>query len=100
MLTTFEKIQGTPIMPVILILAMNIFSYSLFALDKQRARTGRWRIRESHLLLSAAMLGGLGAFLAMKIHRHKTRQLRFNIVVDLSAVLTLASLWWIIQERL
>lgn len=95
-----KLLEINQIMLLLLLLGMNSISYILFALDKQRARTGRWRIRESHLLLSAAMLGGLGAFLAMKIHRHKTRQLRFNIVVNLSAVLTLATLWRIIQERL
>lgn len=60
-------------------------SFLLYRADKNRARTGGWRIRES-TLLSLDLLGGWpGAFLAQRAYRHKiskrSYQARFWAVV-------------------
>ena len=55
--------------------------------DKLRARQNRWRISEATLMGIAAAGGSLGAFLGMKLFRHKTRHPKF--VFGIPALLAL-----------
>ncbi len=77
-------------MIVYLIISLNIISFILFYLDKQFARKGMRRISEKTLLLSAFFAGGIGAYLGMYINRHKTKKLKFIILVSLFLVFQLA----------
>ncbi|MCR5489412.1 MAG: DUF1294 domain-containing protein [Saccharofermentans sp.] len=60
---------------------MTIVTFILYGVDKGKAKKGRWRIPEKTLLLFAVCFGGLGAFLGMKIFRHKTKHTSFKILV-------------------
>ena len=60
---------------------MTIVTFVLYGVDKRKAKKGQWRIPEKTLLLFAACFGGLGAFLGMKIFRHKTKHTSFKILV-------------------
>lgn len=53
------------------LIAVNICTFLVYGIDKQRARSGRWRIPESRLLLLAAVGGSLGAWMGMYIFHHK-----------------------------
>lgn len=69
---------------------LNVISFALFYVDKQRSiRNSRNRISEQRLLSSAFLLGGLGALLGMGIARHKIHHLKFKILVPIAAVITL-----------
>jgi len=57
----------------------NIVSFALFGIDKQRARAGQRRISERALLLSAAVSGTVGAWVAMSAFRHKTAKRSFQV---------------------
>lgn len=70
--------------------AMNGLTFSLYGLDKRRARQARWRIRERTLLLCTWLMGGVGAYAGMRVFRHKTKHLTFQISTPLAAVLSLA----------
>ena len=65
----------------LLLIAVNLVSFALYGLDKLKAKKGLWRIRESTLLLVAALGGSLGALLGMEVFRHKTRHWKFRILV-------------------
>ena len=65
---------------------LNILSFSLYGIDKFKAKHGMWRIPEATLLWSAALFGSLGAFLGMSLFRHKTKHAVFIVVVTLSLV--------------
>ncbi len=67
----------------ILIAILNLISFSLFALDKFFAIKGMWRISEKTLLLSAVLMGGFGAVLAMLLVRHKTKKTMFVVALPL-----------------
>ena len=71
-------------------LMLNVISFSLFGLDKQRAKRGLWRIRESVLLAVTWLMGGLGAWLGMRVFRHKTQKRVFVISAGVATVLQLA----------
>ena len=68
---------------------INIVAFVAFGLDKRRAKREEWRIPERTLLVLAFLGGGLGAIMGMLAFRHKTRKLRFRILVPIALVLSL-----------
>ena len=78
-------------MPVLVILGViNLIAFVMYGLDKRYARKGQWRISEATLLTFAALYGALGAFLAMRLFRHKTKHLKFTVTVPLLLILQIA----------
>ena len=71
---------------------MTIVTFVLYGVDKGKAKKGQWRIPEKTLLLFAACFGGLGAFLGMKIFRHKTKHMSFKIIVPILAIIQIAAI--------
>ena len=59
---------------LIYLLAANVAAFLVFGIDKWKAVKGRWRIPEKTLILLAAAGGSVGAWLAMRMFRHKTRK--------------------------
>ena len=74
----------------IVYLMLNVIAFSLFGLDKQRAKRGLWRIRESVLLAITWLMGSVGAWLGMRLFRHKTQHRRFVISANVASVCQLA----------
>lgn len=66
---------------------VNVISFTLYGIDKRRAKKNRWRIRESVLLGAAWLMGGVGAWAGMRVFRHKTKHTAFVISAPLAAVL-------------
>lgn len=66
---------------------INLFAIILYFIDKRKAVADAWRIPEKTLILVAALGGGYGAYFAMKVFHHKTKKLKFKILVPLFAVL-------------
>lgn len=64
----------------------NLVSFLLFGWDKSRARRGARRIPERTLLWSAALSGTVGAWLAMRVFRHKTVKASFRRGMVLATV--------------
>ena len=75
---------------------MSLIAFAAFGLDKFKAKTNRWRIPERTLFLLAILGGGAGAFLGMKVFRHKTRhcQFVFGIPAIMILQLSLAGFLW------
>ncbi len=75
---------------LLLLIAVNLVSFALYGLDKVKAKRGLWRIRESTLLLVAALGGSLGALMGMELFRHKTKHWKFKILIPLFLLLHMA----------
>lgn len=73
---------------LILISILNLTTLALFYIDKKRAHLRQRRISEKTLLLSAFFLGGIGAFLGMYTFRHKTKHLKFKVLIPISTIIT------------
>lgn len=67
--------------------------FLLYGIDKKRAMTDQWRISEKTLLLCAFLMGSVGAFFGMRVFRHKTKHLTFQILVPVAVVLHFALLY-------
>ena len=85
---------------LIVLAVLQLAAFSLFWLDKAQARGGGRRVRES-TLLTVALFGGVGALLAQRMLRHKTRKEPFRtllgavVVVHGAAVAT--GWWWLLH---
>ena len=53
--------------------SMSLVAFILYGVDKQRAKQGKWRIKESVLLGISFLGGSVGALIGMKAFRHKTK---------------------------
>ena len=69
---------------------LNGFTFLMYGLDKLKAKRNKWRIPERTLLLFTWLMGGVGAFLGMRVFRHKTKHIAFRISAVIGAVLSLA----------
>lgn len=58
----------------ILYLVYNTVVFLVYAVDKWKARRGRWRVSEATLLWLALLGGAAGALLAIYLVRHKTKK--------------------------
>lgn len=88
-----EKVKMSEII-LIYIAVINIVTYIIYGIDKNRAVNGRYRISEAILLMLAAVGGSLGAFLAMKYFRHKTKHLKFKLLIPIFMVLQVSFIGW------
>ena len=55
--------------------------------DKVKAKKNVWRIKESTLMLSAALGGSIGALAGMYLVRHKTRHPKFTLGIPAILIL-------------
>lgn len=91
----------TPIDQMLIILAaLQAVAFALFWFDKVQARNGDWRVRERTLLL-AALFGGIGAWFAQHLLRHKTRKEPFRtllgVVLGVHLIAVAAGIWWVLR---
>ena len=76
--------------PALAILLISFITFCMYGIDKWKAKLGSWRISEKALLLSACCFGGIGAFLGMRIYRHKTKHWYFAVFVPIFLILQIA----------
>ena len=81
---------------------MNLITFLVYAYDKRIAqqKKGMRRVPERTLLLLAFFGGFLGALLGMFLCRHKTKHVRFRILVPLAAILWTGALCALIAHLL
>lgn len=81
------------------LLLINLIALVLCWYDKRAAIRQNWRIRERTLLLYAAIGGSAGLYLGMKTFRHKTKHLKFTVLVPLLLLIQSAGLVWFFVIR-
>ena len=60
------------------LIMINVITFALYGLDKWRAMTRQWRIREKKLIGLALIGGSIGAMIGMTVFHHKTRKWYFK----------------------
>ena len=60
-------------------IVINLLGAGVTLWDKHCAKEGKWRVRESTLLLVAACGGSAAMYITMRWIRHKTRKMKFML---------------------
>ena len=79
----------------VLLVILNIVSFSLMAYDKRCAQSGKWRVPEKVLFLSAALFGAIGGTLGMYVFRHKTKHWDFKAFFPAMMILQIVILVYV-----
>ena len=80
---------------VIYLLAVNLFAFILYGIDKKRARNREWRISEKTLIGIAVIGGSVGAILGMHVFHHKTRHWYFRYGLPVILIIQLLLAWFL-----
>ena len=80
------------------LLIVNAVAFLLMLIDKVKAKKNRWRIKESTLMLWAAIGGSIGALAGMYTFRHKTLHRKFTIGIPAILVLQIAAVLFILYK--
>ena len=88
-------------MPQILLcylLLINLVGFVLYGIDKAKSkRKGSRRIPERTLLWVARLGGGVGCWLGMMLFRHKTKHIRFKVLVPLWTILWVVGVAFLVR---
>ena len=80
------------------LLIVNAVAFLLMLIDKIKARKNLWRIKESTLMLWAAIGGSIGALAGMYTFRHKTLHRKFTIGIPAILALQIAAVVYILYK--
>lgn len=80
------------------LILINLFSYILMYVDKQKAKKNEYRIREATLWQFAFMGGALGASIGMRSFRHKTKHQNFKWGLPILTVLQIGLLFFFVTN--
>lgn len=75
--------------------ALSLVTFLLYGWDKRQACLGGRRVPELRLHALALAGGFAGAWLGMRVFRHKTRKVGFTVVMVLAAALHGGAWWWL-----
>ena len=94
--------NDTPITTIIVfyLVILNVLTFLLYGIDKWKAKHSRWRIPESLLLGMAALGGSVGAWLGMRVWRHKTQHKKFRYGVPAILLAQIVLLVWVVVNYL
>lgn len=85
---------------LIYLIFINVVAFFMYGLDKSKAKKGKWRIKESTLLIFSLLGGGIGSLIGMKIHRHKTQKAKFTIGVPLLTIVFVGVVFMLYYYRM
>ena len=69
------------------LIVINVVIFTVYGIDKLKAKQGSWRISEATLLILAVIGGSIGALLGMKVWRHKTMHKKFKYGLPLILII-------------
>jgi uncharacterized membrane protein YsdA (DUF1294 family) len=90
-----KPMQIWTIVVIVYLTAMNIAGFCVCAADKRAAVRHRRRVPERTLFALALIFGSAGVHLAMLVMSHKTRKLKFTVLMPTILAAQAALLCWI-----
>jgi uncharacterized membrane protein YsdA (DUF1294 family) len=73
------------------IIGINTFAFFIMGYDKRMAQNKKRRIPERHFFWYAFIGGSVGAFIGMRVYRHKTQHRSFQYGIPAIILLHLAA---------
>jgi uncharacterized membrane protein YsdA (DUF1294 family) len=96
---TTETLERRVPLPVVVIYGLvSILTFLVYRFDKLAAQHGRWRTKESSLLLLGLVGGWPGAVVAQRVLRHKSRKKSFQWAFWGTVVMNCAALTWLLAS--
>lgn len=77
----------------------SILTFISYAIDKEKAKRGAWRIPESTLHLLSFLGGWPGAVLGQQLLRHKSKKQPFRTIFWLSVITNISALGWLMTRQ-
>ena len=75
--------------------AVNLVTFTVYGVDKAKARRGAWRVPEKTLFLLPLLGGSVGALLGMLVFRRKTKHWYFVWGIPLILLAQIALAVWV-----
>ena len=75
--------------------AVNLVTFTVYGVDKAKARRGAWRVPEKTLFLLPLLGGSVGALLGMLVFRHKAKHWYFVWGIPLILLAQIALAVWV-----
>ena len=75
---------------IVYLVTINVATFFVYGIDKWKAKRSKWRVTEAALLLLAVLGGSIGAWLGMKVWRHKTMHKKFKYGIPLIIIVQVA----------
>lgn len=75
---------------------INLIMFILMYVDKQRAKSHKWRIKEKTLFFFSLIGGSIGGFLAMFIFHHKNRKPLFYVIYAFGLVIHCVLIYYVL----
>lgn len=79
----------------IYVATINVVTFFVYGSDKSKAKAGKWRIPEAHLIFLAVIGGSVGALFGMRMFHHKTRKPKFKIGVPAILIIQLIMIYFL-----
>ncbi len=77
----------------LLMLTWNVITFIIMSIDKFKAKHDKQRISEKNLLLCSLLMGAVGIGLGMMAFRHKTRKIKFQVLVPITLIINAAVIY-------
>ena len=87
-----------PLSIVCAYLLLGVITFITYAVDKSAAQNNQWRTQESTLHIMSIMGGWLGALLAQKKLRHKSKKAEFQSVFWVTVILNCSAFGWLLTQ--
>ncbi|MBC7750791.1 MAG: DUF1294 domain-containing protein, partial [Candidatus Saccharibacteria bacterium] len=87
-----------PLSVVCAYILLGVITFITYAFDKSAAQNNQWRTQESTLHIMSLMGGWLGALLAQKKLRHKSKKQEFQTVFWMTVTLNCGAFGWLLTQ--
>ena len=71
---------------LLIVIIINIATFLTYAIDKNLAKRKKPRISERNLIALAFLMGSIGAISGMSIFKHKTKKLKFKVLIPIALI--------------
>lgn len=82
---------------IVYLILINMISFSIMGIDKYKARKAKYRISEKVLFLLSFIFGSLGTLIGMYTFRHKTKHLKFIILIPILLIINVVCIYYILH---
>ncbi|MEZ9625472.1 DUF1294 domain-containing protein [Aliivibrio fischeri] len=79
---------------LVLYLGMSLLTYAMYAVDKNAAKKGNWRISENTLHVLSLLGGWPGALFAQNQFRHKSKKQPFKTILWITIFMNIGAFAW------